>query len=191
MATAKKSATNVVAKKTSTLATPAQNKVGNSKIKAIKVAPEVKLPAVKKTKEEKSAEKMAGIERNEVLYRTTQVLVPLWFGTTTVEKAFRGPQLTGEAAICLMFVGADAEKGECPIGVEMNLRPSFDRQEAQLLVQCGFNFLRANKLIKGLKGFADKEVRLQNVVLTAKGQKIYDCAKRSMLAPFDKSKSYI
>ena len=191
MSTAKKIATKKAAKKSPSLVKQVLITADTAKEKTIKKVAEANLSVVKQSKEEIAAKKKADIETNEVLYRTTQVLVPLWFGTKTVKNAFSGPQLTGEAAICLMFVGANSEKGQCQVGVEMNLRPGFDREEAQLLARVGFHFLRENKLVKSLKAYADKEIQLQNVILTAKGQKIYDCAKRSMLVPFDKAKSYI
>jgi len=124
------------------------------------------------------------------LSAATQVLVPIWFGTTSVESAFKRQSLPGEAAICLMFVGANGLGGQCPVGVQINLRPQFDRQEAQLLTMRGFKFLASEKLTKAARGKSNKDIQLADVVLTKKGQAIYDCAKRVILTPEVKGASY-
>ena len=68
--------------------------------------------------------------------------------------------------------------------MQMRVRPSgFDRQEAQLLAMMGTASLQGAKLAKretGKKYSDTKDVLIPNV-LTAKGQKLYDLVKGSIL----------
>lgn len=144
------------------------------------------------TKEEKAAAKKEELENHELIYRTTSVIVPIWFGQDSVSKVFKGRQIPSESALCLMLIGASGKGGNSVVGVEINLRPSgFDRQEAHLLAHMGTMSLLGAKMVKWVKKpQTDEEYRLFNVVLTAKGQAVFDVAKRSMLEPY-KKKQYL
>lgn len=134
-----------------------------------------------------AAAKKAREEGNLIEYQTTKFLVPMWFGMHSVRQGFKkNCSLPPEAALCLMFIGTRGPAGECEVGIQMRLRPSgFDRQEAALLASMGTASLFGAKLAKRVKpkpGDTREDV-LQNNVLTAKGQKLYELVKRSVLAP--------
>ena len=140
------------------------------------------------TKEQKAAEKKRLQECNELIYLTTSVIVPIWFGHASVSKVFKKTQIPPESALCLILIGAAGQGGESVVGMEINLRPSgFDRQEAHLLAHMGTMSLLGAKMVKWVKKpKTDEEYRLFNVVLTAKGQAVFDTARRSILTPYKK-----
>ena len=171
---------------------PDAKPAGKSKTRKPVAKPAAKpAPVAKLTKAEAAAKAKAANERNELLYRMTSVLVPIHFGNASVEKVFKSPQIRPESAISLMFIGS-TEGGECEVGISMNLRPTFDRREAMLIPFMGISSLLGAKMVKWVKKPKDEDERsLNNLVLTAKGQKIFDIAKKSILTPFDPKRHYI
>jgi hypothetical protein len=160
-------------------------------VKKVALMPVVKKVAVKApvlpklTKAEIAAAKQEKEDMNDVMHRTTSVIVPLWFGQKAVEKTINKPlELRPETALCLMFIGARGAAGCSRVGIEINLRPSgFDRGEARLFADMGCSSLIGGKFAKFAKKrkLGDPEEQLATLVLTAKGQKIFDLAKRCML----------
>jgi hypothetical protein len=131
---------------------------------------------------------------NELIYRVTSVIVPIWFGHDSVDKIFKKrSQIPSESAICLIVIGARGTNGCSVVGIAMNLRPSgFDRSEAQLLAHMGCMSLLGAKMAKWVKKpVTEEDYRLFNLVLTAKGQKVFDLAKKSILAPVGKPSYFI
>lgn len=132
-----------------------------------------------------AAARKASDEGDRIAYETTKCLVPMWFGMHSVRQGFKkNRSLPPEAALCLMLIGSGA-KGESEVGMQFRLRPSgFDREEAALLATMGTASLFGAKLAKRVKpkqGETTKDV-LQLNVLTAKGQKLYELVKQSLLA---------
>jgi hypothetical protein len=187
VAAAKKVAKKVAVKKVATK--PVAKKVAVQKVAAKTVAKKApaKTLVVKQTKLEKAAIALATAQRDELLYRMTSVLVPIWFGNMDAEKAMKGPQMRIEAAICLMFIGS-SPGGISETGIAMNMRrSSFDRREAMLLGLWGMASLEGQKLGKWVgkrDGLSESECNLQRMVLTAKGQKVFDTTRRSILSGF-------
>ncbi|WP_157979298.1 hypothetical protein [Rhodoferax ferrireducens] len=149
----------------------------------------------KQTREEVAASKKAERERNELLYRITSVLVPMHFGNSNVEKVFKAQQLRPETAISLMFIGSRPE-GMCETSIAMNLRGSgFGRREAMLIPYMGMSSMIGSKLGKWAKkqnpDATEDERSLEKMVLTAKGKKIFDITKRSVLSPWVPQHSYL
>lgn len=149
----------------------------------------------KRTKEEVAASKKAERERNELLYRITSVLVPMHFGNSNVEKVFKAQQLRPETAISLMFIGSRPD-GMSETSIAMNLRGSgFDRREAMLIPFMGMSSMIGSKLGKWVPkqkpGATEDERSSEKMVLTAKGQKIFDITKRSVLSPWVPQHSYL
>ena len=144
----------------------------------------------KLTKEEKAAKKLAELERNELLYRATSVLVPIWFGNADAEKVMKNRQLRAEEALCIMFIGSTpGGASEKDIRVNLHINSGFDRREAMLVGFWGMSSLTGSKLGKFVGDRAklktDQERDSQKMVLTAKGQKIFDTARRSILDGFE------
>lgn len=212
MATAKKAATKTVAKKVEVkqLRTAADVDAvkGMSKKRkdALKTVFAASTPATaqelkalranetalvqKLTREERAAEKLAELERNELLYRATSVLVPIWFGNANAEKVMKNRQHSAEEALCIMFIGSTpGGASEKTIRMNLHMHSGFDRREAMLVGFWGMSSLDGRKLGKWVgnrdKLKTDEERDGQKMVLTAKGQLIYDTARKSILNGFE------
>lgn len=147
------------------------------------------------TEDEVSASKNAERERNELLHRVTSVLFPLHVGNANVEKPFNNVQLRPETVLCLMFIGSEPD-GMSKIRISLNLRLSgFDIRESMPISFLGMSSMIDSKLGKWAKkqnpDATDSECILQKMVLTAKGKKIFDITKRSVLSSGTPQFSYI
>ena len=104
--------------------------------------------------------------------KATAALVPLFF-SGSIEVAMEDP-IRGEEAICLSMLGYAGPNS--PVGLQMKLRGSFDRQEAKLLTEAGIKGLLRRELVRPVIP-ADVEVNaefgLQSVELTTMGLKIW------------------
>lgn len=170
--------------------TPSASAKAKAKAAVIPIKPKLAADATTKSaarEAEKATEKAAKKTRDErdlIAYETTKFLVPMWFGQSSVEKSLR-KQLAPEAALCLMLIGSGTDGQESEVGMQIRVRPSqFDRQEARLLAMMGTASLKGAKLAKRLtdKKYEDMEHVLIPNVLTAKGQKLYDLVKGSILS---------
>ena len=99
-------------------------------------------------------------------------------------------QLRAEEALCIMFIGSTpGGASEKDIRVNLHINSGFDRREAMLVGFWGMSSLTGSKLGKFVGDRAklktDQERDSQKMVLTAKGQKIFDTARRSILDGFE------
>jgi hypothetical protein len=146
---------------------------------------EAQVPAPKKTKEERAAEKQHRADTNKLMATYSSVVVSTWFGQKSVQAMMNKPKIGPETALCLVFIGVHGAKGCSRLGIEFNLRPSwFDRREAELLAQMGCASLADEKLAKYVeKPVTADDYRRFNFVLTKKGQDLFGLIKRLVLQP--------
>ena len=139
--------------------------------------------AKKLTKEEVAVAKKRVSEGNELMKIYSSVIVPTWFGQADVAKTINKPKIGPETALCLVYIGVRGDNGCSKIGIEINLRPSgFDRSEAWLFAEMGCSSLIGHKLAKyAKKQEEEKDCRLRNLILTKKGQDLFDLIKRVAL----------
>jgi hypothetical protein len=134
-------------------------------------------------------------EKDNLVYETTKVIVPLWFGKASVpiRKLVDGPQMRPEEALCLLIHGANigVEGYSSVVSCELALRPSgFNRFEANYIAYMGtVSLLRAKlvKFVKKPKDGVDEETA--PIVLTTKGEQLFDFAKGHILKPAPWSKA--
>ncbi len=144
---------------------------------------------IKAAAPKKSAADVKKLQKDyeQLVYDTTKVIVPLWFGLRSVEKAISGQQMRPEAALCLLIHGAAVEQtgSSSVVSVQIAIRPcGFSRFEALLMADLGTSSLFGAKLVKYVKKPKDSaDNATAPIVLTAKGQKLFDLAKGSILAP--------
>lgn len=112
--------------------------------------------------------------------KATAALVPLFF-SGSVEEAMKDP-VRGEEAICLSMLGYIGPNS--PVGLEMKLRGSFDRQEAKLITEAGVHGLLRRELVQPVvpaDGVVAEKFGLQSVELTAKGIKVWTQLDKNLL----------
>jgi len=149
-----------------------------------------KKPAVKNTAVKKKENgKQRTSDYHRIVYDTLKVIVPLWFLQGSVRATLRQPvDLRPEAALCLMIHGANNEFGRYSSIADV-------RRTLLPYSSLGINdvdpvaFLATYSLF-GLKlaQFVDKSEGESNednahIILTKKGQKLYELAKQSVLEP--------
>lgn len=124
-------------------------------------------------------------EQDKLLFDAFKVIVPLWFGISSVSKVVDGSQLRAECAVCLLLHGTNLlVKGESSIfACELALRPAgFDRAEAHYIALMGTSSLMGMKLAKYVKmSEYEKDTETARVALTAKGQKFFELSKNAIL----------
>lgn len=132
-------------------------------------------------------------QRERIIYDATKILVPMWFGQSSVDKVMKRPRLEVESALCLLIYGStlDAGRTTCMVSCQMTLRPSgFSRGEASTLVEEATVQLLALKLVRFTsKKQVESNEALADIVLTSKGKKLYDLVSKSMLSPMPKGHS--
>jgi hypothetical protein len=145
---------------------------------------------------EKDAENRLGQhEFNQLIYDTSKVIAPLWFAIGSFKKLLSGTQIRPEAALCLIVHGANIDSGNyTSIGQArrtLMLQGVFDIKTSTSLSLQGTYSLFGDKLARFARKLEhDDDDNDVKIVLTKKGQNLYQAAKTCILQPsvFEKAK---